>query len=886
MAKKGVWAGIFAYIVPIVLYFSLTNCFSVKILDELNYDNFDGVIASEMPNYTNFVDTNKYLSGNIVFDPVALAGYYRLTENFMNAVLDPNFITEDMIEWEQDGDVQYPKFTGDFISELLKKNWAFVLIIVITLLIAVVTPIVGIIFCCCRCCGNCGCHSRPSDKKKDNTKKAIYGVLLISFGTILLMTVVCVFATNKQMYEGVSEFPDSIRESYGDGTMFLDSVRDQASELLQTNYDQFAEVFNNTLRNSGDNILQNLDIWSNASAIIKLDDFVRKIVDIKKKMQQLMADSNTIKGEVVKLGKGLNDTKSSLTNVLDTCSVKQCTDMKKSISTINLNINIDELPDANEPLNQLGMLNVDKLIEAANAGSTALKDLTTRINRTIDENTNKAYEAIQTGRTTINENFDNFTQVISDLQVQLKNVNSTMEDSYHYIKDYSPYIYYGGLVMSCVLLLIVACIAFGLVFGIFGRRPDGGKYGRKFLTKDTGSTFLTSSVLLIFVFTCVIGILTFVMMVAGLLVERGICYPMRNPEHSSVINIINKLVSDNATIDLKLNVSEILVKCRDNESLYNVFELSNKIDLDTLVKNFNISEEVNSISKQISEKLNDILPKNFSILSSDQLNDLKQLESVKPNVDLDGYEKQLNQDILNADLQNVIDSLEQILKLPTWTDEQLAQLTDSITNLKDQLKIVQSIKTTANQTLDLAKSLNDDLLLNSTSFSDGVTDLLGNIEIANKDLKNESSKLVEAAKSFGKFVGNLVEGYLDRVVNVIKNDLGQCGHLSVAIDSLLIATCDKIFLPWNGFWVALFISLLVFIPTWTVSIVLTSLYKKYKITGEFNRSPSKRSKRDVKKTKPDNTKNYQPGSFYDGTATEGTASDFFDVNDNQKSTRF
>ncbi|KAJ8928358.1 hypothetical protein NQ314_019089 [Rhamnusium bicolor] len=52
------------------------------------------------------------------------------------------------------------------------------------------------------------------------------------------------------------------------------------------------------------------------------------------------------------------------------------------------------------------------------------------------------------------------------------------------------------------------------------------------------------------------------------------------------------------------------------------------------------------------------------------------------------------------------------------------------------------------------------------------------------------------ATQFGEMVKNQVNSYLDRVSNVIKSELGQCGPLNVVINSTLTATCDKIVLPW------------------------------------------------------------------------------------------
>jgi hypothetical protein len=71
-----------------------------------------------------------------------------------------------------------------------------------------------------------------------------------------------------------------------------------------------------------------------------------------------------------------------------------------------------------------------------------------------------------------------------------------------------------------------------------------------------------------------------------------------------------------------------------------------------------------------------------------------------------------------------------------------------------------------------------------------------------------------------------VQTYIDRVVDKIKNDVGRCGPISLVIDATLTSTCDKILLPWNGYWFSLFWSVLLFVPTIIVSVKLATLYKK------------------------------------------------------------
>lgn len=49
------------------------------------------------------------------------------------------------------------------------------------------------------------------------------------------------------MEEGITEFPDKLKNSKDDANTYLDSTKKQANHLLDTNYDEFKNVFQTTI---------------------------------------------------------------------------------------------------------------------------------------------------------------------------------------------------------------------------------------------------------------------------------------------------------------------------------------------------------------------------------------------------------------------------------------------------------------------------------------------------------------------------------------------------------------------------------------------------------------------------------------------------------------
>lgn len=62
------------------------------------------------------------------------------------------------------------------------------------------------------------------------------------------------------------------------------------------------------------------------------------------------------------------------------------------------------------------------------------------------------------------------------------------DEADQYIQEYYKYVYYGGIALSSVLLLVLLCVVLGLLCGICGKRPDG--YGDDCCNKGAGSRFL------------------------------------------------------------------------------------------------------------------------------------------------------------------------------------------------------------------------------------------------------------------------------------------------------------------------------------------------------------------------------------------------------------
>ncbi|KAJ8916094.1 hypothetical protein NQ315_004460 [Exocentrus adspersus] len=789
-------------------------------------------LMDDMPKYTNYNETAEYVSA-ATFNPVGMAGLYNLTKRFIDLVLPADFLMDGLIVINN----RRVNIGETEITEILKTYWGVLFVLILLVLFVVFIPLCGFFFCCCRCCGNCGARSQPCDKKGDLCKKILQGTLLIILGTALLFCVVCAFSSNQQLEEGIDSLPKNLQNTRKDANTYLESTKKQAKHLLVTNYEEFSEVFTRTMDKSSQYVMDQLKIWSNATAMMDLYTFVENMPSIRRSLETLKSDTNSLRASASQLNDAMRKVKKDLLNTLKNCDHHECKSIQSNISQLQTNIDFNKyvdryfprLPDVTPTINKLDELKFSDLETAAKEGQQKLESIENQIEAKLKETLRDARKKVEEAGVTIQQNLNNITHAITDVQ---KPINETADryirEIHHYIKNYDRYRYYGGLAVSCVLLLVAICIALGLICGICGKRPD--RYNDNCCNKGAGSQFLICAVMLMFIFGIIIAVITIAMFVVGISFDRVVCYPVRNPNNSKIMNLVDDFVHQNQP---DFSVKSSLINCYQNQSIYNVLNLKTQFDVDTINQKFNISDFLNNMNSNLDGIFN---KDNFTILSPTSEAILEDLKTFDPSINFDQFQEELKHNFTNLSLNEISKKLEELIRTiqdrpdleQTKTEVQLSILH---INTYDE-KLLLPMKETANKVIDIAKQLEADLKMNSSSFPEAINKLLLEIKEAQTVLgENGTLILKKVTNEFGGMVLNQVNSYLDRITVVVKEEFGQCGPMNAAINYTLTATCDKIALPWNGFWFSLLFSLVLFVPTIIVSVKLASLYQKYKQFG-------------------------------------------------------
>ncbi|XP_056644724.1 prominin-1-A-like [Diorhabda sublineata] len=811
-----------------------TTRYRIVEMATVEEDNFDGLV----PNYTDYIDNHNYLSGSVTFSPVGMAGIYQLTTDFINSIFPENIIEEGTFVWKKDIQNTYYLELKDGLTykDVIEDYWCFIYILAFILAIAIFLPIVGLIVCCCRCCGNCGGKARPSNKRKELGAKIILAVLLTICLGFFVFGMVGSFASNQQLRKGTNEFPENGRKVYADSQSFLYSIKDQAEHLLKNNYEEFGDAFKDFIQDSGKNIIEQLSVWANASSILRILNFAETLPELKNNLENLSNFTSNLITRETDLEEGMEGIKKNLIETLNKCSEEfkqECMEVEEAISSLAINVDFNKLPDVSQALQLIGELDIENIINVAENGKEVLENAEKNINDTISDVLRQISDKIDEAGTEINNNLNTLDDIAENLTSQFHQVNETIENGYGYLYEYYPYFYYSGVTLCCVLLSATVFSLLGLVFGVFGRRPE--RSAGDCCTKRSGSLCLMSAAVAIFAFSFICGPITVAMMVSGVAADRVVCYPLRDPEHSTILHLLDDYPGKIRGDDLNYTVGEGLLKCYDNRSIYSVLNLESKFDLSQLDSKFDVTNSLENIREQIGNRWSTFFPDDFEILNETSQGVLEELTKIDPDVDVDSFRTELSKSVVNMDLESVVTSLELLADGMSSRDPQVA---DGLEKIIEDIKtyeetILEPTMAEARQALELAIIVDGQIKMNSSSMSAAITQFIEDVEFAQNQLKN-SDISIEGINKYIDKVEEIIRGYLRRVITVLTEELGQCGPLNVAIHALLIAVCDKITLPWNSFWMSMLICLIASVPMIIFSIWLSSLYKRYKPREQNN----------------------------------------------------
>lgn len=738
-----------------------------------------------------------------------------------------------------------PKVNENDWSDLLRHYWLLLAVVCICALIIVLMPIIGFCFCCCRCAGACGGRSQPFDKKHDTCRRVCLGLLLIVAGTGLIFGVVVAFVTNSYLQQGVENATTTARHGVEDTQKFLRTTSQQVDHLLVTNYEQLSTHLGDMLNETADVVINELETKSKAYSLTQVANFADNIDQIKLDLGRMRNITTHLRLNASQLSDGLRGVKRELLQSLTKCGVthQQCKDVliQFEIGKLDINgIDYNQIPDLTYMIDDVDTVITPDTVTSIRKGKEAFENIRSELNATILRNTPSVTEAL-------NDAGAGIRKVSSEINVLLERIcdavgNNSLQhfnEADQYIQDYYKYVYYAGIALSSVLLLVLMCVVLGLLCGICGKRPDG--YGDDCCNKGAGSRFLMIGVAVIFLTISILTAVALVYFLAGMVVRRG-CVSLQNPTDDQIFSYIDQLVDLNDVLYPEtrsanakkrnsgpFRISQIIESCHANQSMFQVLRIGNYVDterISNLLRDYGIDGKLTEYTAKIQINNNsDILPEET------KEGILKLRNSQLKSFNADNFIDNLIEQIVTFNVTALIITLRETAeKLPTSSE-----LTEVRTTLRNQAlhlatyqeNLIEPMTEQTFEMIQLTEKLDESFKFNRSSFEVGIDSILEEIENAKTFINTNATKFVQDV------AGELLQGFIREintytgiVLQGMEHDLGRCGPLSNVYKSVLVAGCNRVIDPFNGFWLGVAWCTLLFLPTIIIAVKLSTLYQK------------------------------------------------------------
>ncbi|KAI4455960.1 prominin prom protein [Holotrichia oblita] len=616
---------------------------------------------------------------------------------------------------------------------------------------------------------------------------------------IFLFGVVCAFVTNTHLYEGTANAVPTVKTNMRDVDTYLNATGTELNILLGTNYDEFQITIYDVLNKSSAIVYEQLAKYSNAVAMTEVTNIVDGLEDIRTNLTQMKNITNYLRNHASQLNDALRKVKNDLIHTLKECNTNsECSKLSSNVSNLDTNIDFNSLPDVTSEMKELeNVIDDGDLANSVEEGQQSLQNIELTISKTVSTSLDAVRSAINDAGKEIRTNVGQVNSVLTDISTFMhKHADPILTDADRYIREYAPYLYYSGIGVSCILLSVTFCIAVGLICGICGKKPD--PYSEDCCNKGVGNQCLMCGVTIMFLSGIFLAVITIVFFFVGMASQRLVCDPIRNYNDSKLIDLFDESFSFKDSVGVDVTVKQVLSDCHRNRSAYHVFRLQNKIELDKVhdyLNEFDIQGALDDLQENIK------IPIDVKILSTDAKDKLTELaDSNISNINFDRFTTVLDDNLTKVDLNYLVKQLDVVIETVNRRmvpEEIKANLQVSKLHLETyQEKLVVPMTQNAEKLIDIAKNMEQNLKFGKSSFREAITELIDEVEKAEEYLQQNGTSILSAiATNFTLAIRGQVVGYLDRVVDNIDVNIGQCGPLSNVLNATLTATCDRVLLP-------------------------------------------------------------------------------------------
>lgn len=279
--------------------------------------------------------------------------------------------------------------------------------------------------------------------------------------------------------------------------------------------------------------------------------------------------------------------------------------------------------------------------------------------------------------------------------------------------------------------------------------------------------------------------------------------------------------------DINLGLSDVIHACHMNQSSYKVFRLDklfNISEIEEYPKRFDIEKLLGQIGNNVQ------IDSRVVILDPATTQEIRRMASSRlAEFDIDKFSDNLNDEITKYNLTEVSQKLmETAQKIPNQFHDLKETLRYQALQLKMfDIQMVRPMVDSIKEILSLTTNLDQALKFGSSSFPAAIEKFIGETKRAETFINSRGTDYLKTTvQNFTADFMTEINNYLVRVVHKTENEVAKCGPISNIYNATVVATCNKIVDPINGFWAGVGWCLLLFFPALILSVKLSTLYQK------------------------------------------------------------
>uniref|UniRef100_A0A8D3DJR2 Prominin 1 b n=1 Tax=Scophthalmus maximus TaxID=52904 RepID=A0A8D3DJR2_SCOMX len=740
--------------------------------------------------------------------------------------------------------VQPNSFPKDLIVKVIQQNmggikieewrkWVyyeagFLICATIGISLVVLTPIIGMCFCVCRCCENCGGEMHQRQRKNADCQRGFYTATLTASSIFIILGILVAYAANHNISTQIKSTRRFINTNMRDLKTFANNTPAQI-EYLTAQYTTAKNKVLSDLDNIGPLLGGRIHSQLEKEVVPSLDTALRMagaMRETKEALENVSSSLEVLQEGTGKLQASLSGERASLSNTLSDPACTNgavshtCNTIRSTLSQLGVSANFLRLPDVNHALSNVNTVLTTDLSNIVQKVSLCV--LLSRVKGMLDK---IGLEINNFARMfPVEASLANFTLFLSQGQ---KNI----ESFYPQIDQFDFYRWIGCVAALCMVVLVLAFNMLGLLCGTCGYDKQATPTTRGCLS-NTGGNLLMAGVGFSFICSWLLMAIVTALFVVGGNVEKLMCEPLANRQlfqiidtpflvHPAKRNFLPGMLFQNPNIDLTLG--SMYRECHENNGLYHALQLETMFNINTFLNRTVYNKDLAKVFENVQVDLQDIA----LLEKAGRDNLINFANSGVGQIDYEAYLAEVTKGVTLVDLLTFSTDLEaQADQLPRGALENaLRGHASSIRQIHREMVVpMEQAMSTLSQSIKLLQRMSNDLPVRKhTCFAHFLT---FSFSVGSQETKGYMQSLVGYFKQ-----------YTEWVKNSLTAEVAQCKPISNIVDSMEIVGCSFLVDSVNTFWFGLGACAIFMIPSIIFSIKLAKYYRRMDTEDVFEDSP-------------------------------------------------